>query len=438
MCVNVARFETGGRMVEAPCRKCWQCRANRVHDWVGRCIAEKEHAAAASFVTLTYGASLQYGSAVDAPGAQVFRYSDVQAWIRKFRDAGFPCRFVVASEMGARKGRIHHHAILFWQDAIPTLGDGRPMPDGVYQDSDPWWVDADGNSRGRTQWDPVTPKAIRYVAKYILKPDGVGAASMFRMSKKPAIGARYFMERADRFVAQQLSPQTAIYQFPEYKGRDGRPRPLMMTKATRDLFVRHFVNSWKAAYGSRPWPASELVEAYDERIKPPDPADPFVAADPASAGRRYREQVEDRIERLGREVRLREPVRVKPPGFFPEGCTRVRFDEPRNLWVCELNGQRLVWSFDEAGAPAWVPKVTRPGLRSVQADLDTGAQPEPIRLGRRGKRPSKAERAAERDADRYHVAMLESRMSAISDMLKRNKDGATASRGRVVAKQVRK
>lgn len=392
--MNVARFEIDGRMVEAPCRECWQCRANRVHDWVGRCIAEKEHAVAASFVTLTYGGSRHYGSAGDTAGAQVFRYADVQGWIRKFRDAGFPVRFVLASEMGARKGRIHHHAILFWQAAKPTLNgkrDGEPMPDGVYQDSDPWWIDADGKSRGRTQWDPVTPKSIRYVCKYILKPDGIGAASMFRMSKRPAIGARYFMDRAERYVAQQLSPQNALYSFPEYRGRNRMPRPLLMTNATRDLFVRHFVNRWKAVYGDRPWPHSELVADYVERIRPPDGADPKVAADPEGAKRRYRDDREAEIERLGQEARTRIAKRRSPPLSFPAGFSKLRFEERLNLWACEVAGRRLVWSYDDNGQAGWATSPCSEAEAERRRNRAAKALPPPeIRLGRKPAGPKRS------------------------------------------------
>lgn len=306
MCIN-ARIHPDG--LKTPCRKCWQCRENRINDWTGRCIAERETAVAASIVTLTYGGG-------DCAESRFLRKSDMTAYFKAIRNDGHKVRTFYVGEYGSKKGRAHWHAVLFWPEPMPY----REMRQNI---TDKWWP------HGFSYWDSAEEADIRYVMKYINKDnrDEVAARSM-GMSRKPVLGRDYFVELAARYVQQGIAPQRPFYKFREVLDKSGKPLEFYMPPRIAEAFVADFVAAWQAARPGTWWPSSEFVDAWHDRSRNYTP-------DPKSEKRRYREQ----------------------PWMLPPNGGVQRFDEKRNSFYAYVGGERLYWSWDERGKRAWQRKI---------------------------------------------------------------------------------
>ena len=72
MCVTPSHLPEIGPVA---CRNCWQCRKNRINDYVGRCLAEQKFSDKALAVTLTYADS-------DSANASILTYSDFQKFMK--------------------------------------------------------------------------------------------------------------------------------------------------------------------------------------------------------------------------------------------------------------------------------------------------------------------------------------------------------------------
>lgn len=321
MCINPRLLDNGALV---PCRKCWQCKANRVNDWVGRCIAESQTCVGWSAITLTYGP--------DAEGNKnhirtaVLTYSDVQKYFKLLRRHGYPLRYLVVGEFGSAKGRVHWHMVVFWQKKVPThlvtdpkTGQEKhvPMPLRVRFNERHW-------PHGFSQWDTGNVQAIRYVCKYISK-DMLDAERQQQvgLSKMPPLGAGYFRGLARRYVEQGISPRTPEYHFGDVRDKEGKPIRFRLRGASLDLFLAEFLRNWEEVHGGHP-PASDLIGEYEDRIAPASlelrPA-PFRAL----------------VER---------PWKAPPSG-------EPYFSEPHNAWACDVDGQTLFWSYDLQGDRAW-------------------------------------------------------------------------------------
>lgn len=241
MCVSPMILKDG---TEVACRTCKQCRSNYVNDWVGRCIAEGETAFAASSVTLTYR---DRGLASD-----VLTYADFQQFTRQLRKDGYPVRYVVAGEYGTKKGRAHWHAILFWQSRMPV----HPVRENFHQEHWP---------HGFSFWDESSVSALRYVCKYILKPEGDGRAEgIFRMSKFPPLGAAYFRRMAGRLVDAGLAPQDASYSFQGVTMPNGEPVRFWLHRDSLDLFLASYMAQWHLKRAGHP-PVSPFLEDWCDK-----------------------------------------------------------------------------------------------------------------------------------------------------------------------------
>lgn len=253
MCIR-PNMLADGQMVA--CRLCWQCRERRIEDWMGRGIAESKHAKASHFITLTYGRDDRGVS--DHMRARVLTYSDVQKFFKLLRRHGYPMRYIAVGEYGSAKGRCHWHLIVFWKDRVP------PHKLQTRFNSEFW-------PHGFSEWENVTPSAIRYVCKYIQKDSkDIHQQSHMAMSKKPLIGASYFRELAGRYVANGLAPQKPYYEFDEARNKQGKRIRFRMSGATLSLFLQSFLDQWSKAHPEKPVPASELVEDYIDGLVPED------------------------------------------------------------------------------------------------------------------------------------------------------------------------
>lgn len=232
------------------CHKCWQCIEQSVWDWVGRNIAENKTSVQSHAITLTYGRD--DGGRVDHLRSAILTYSDVKNMLKKLRNHGFPVRYFITGEFGTKKGRTHWHGIFHWQDQVPDheLGVRFHIP---------FW------EHGHTMWKQPNPEAIAYACKYILKDyaDGARQTSLPRMSKKPPLGHDYFMNLAERFVDEGLSPQDLDYSFKGVmrRKRDGtfEPRPFRLRDRSAENFLSHYVATWAELRPGEKMPPSELI-----------------------------------------------------------------------------------------------------------------------------------------------------------------------------------
>lgn len=399
MCVRPKKLTVGGEAVEVACKHCWRCRAQRKWDYVGRAIAESEICGPENIrcVTLTYGnsdkmADVPKGPERDEPrkvkkGAKVpgllkeFKAvsivkRDARLWVKRIREDGYNCRYMLASEFGPKKGRVHWHAILFFYPPVVTYdAEGRPKPPKVKTIVPPVLLNKRLRERdqdnpaletywdeGLTFWQPFHVGSAMYILKYMLKSaklenrlvksetekhDEADRTGWMTCSKKPPLGAAYFKQRAEKYVEAGLSPQDLIYTFPEVKRGDGTPRKFFVGKQSKTaaLFLNHYLQEWKKRYPGRHYPASELV---DEHI---------------------------------------------------DGTGTQR--------------NRIANHADTVGK-----RKTPSTLRAELANAKDHQPGEALRLGRKGKGLSVAERKRQQDGDRYRSAMLETQMAEVGRILR--------------------
>jgi hypothetical protein len=362
MCIAPLTLPDG---VEVACHECWQCRERAINDWVGRNIAESKTAVASYAVTLTYGRS-RAGDA-DHERAVILTYSDVQKYLKLLRRHRYSVRYFVTGEFGGLKGRTHWHIVLHFGPRLPLLKRGRVVPGADMNPVPPHVLgrifmherlDANGKPArdgkdGPALWWPhgwshwtegTSPANIRYNCKYILKDvDDAERQGHLAMSKKPPLGAAYFEQLAERYVQQGLAPQTLEYTFPEVRRtkENGTEEivPFMLKERSAELFLEHYVRTWRAVHPGRHIPASEVVEEF---------LDPGAYSD---KGR------EERASAL--RLREKTPDVAKPRVgdlYSWMSTASVLWDKRLRAWVAPGpgSGSRMKWCFIETkGAYGW-------------------------------------------------------------------------------------
>lgn len=230
MCEDGIKLETGAVVA---CRKCNQCQQAKILGWVGRCCAEAQHATGVSSLTLTYDDA----TAGQSRGVFLF-YSDVQRLFKRLRRAGYPLRYVVAGEYGEQKARAHWHCLIFWQGKIPDL----PPMDEEKQHWSFW--NTGGRSpkpMGFVYHQRPDGAGMHYVVKYLQKQQGQRVAE-FRQSRKPAIGSRYLIERAEKIARDGMEFHDFTYAVPGDRTRNGAPfRRYLESVALRRAVVEAYV-----------------------------------------------------------------------------------------------------------------------------------------------------------------------------------------------------
>jgi hypothetical protein len=201
------------------CGRCNDCIAAKINTWSGRAVAEKTTSAFTYALTLTYANNTQE----QRDGATVFRYKDVKNLMKIIRFNGdkrwpeFKLSYIVCGEFGAKKGRVHWHALFFASHDILSIGnflsfvtkqeiterqkkitiDPVKAPIRINWGHWPW---------GFVMFQEPDAGGVNYVLKYafkdqfnIVKSKGTAreltaenySAGFFRMSKKPPIGERW-------------------------------------------------------------------------------------------------------------------------------------------------------------------------------------------------------------------------------------------------------
>lgn len=256
MCTNPGLLADG---TEIACRICWQCRDNKVNDWVGRCVAETKTAVNSLAFTLTYGRD--ENDDTDHFRSAWLTYSDVQKYFKYLRSDGYKFRYLVAGEYGSEKGRAHWHALMFFEGDAPPheLTIDKKLTRRFHNK---YWP------HGHQVCTKVHEASARYVCKYINKDVGKEERQAhLAMSKKPPLGDAYFRLLAQKYVDAGLSPQDLFYTFPEIKdNKTGLPKKFFLRDTTAHNFIEYYKAAWERMYGNKHHPYSEVIEKHDDKI----------------------------------------------------------------------------------------------------------------------------------------------------------------------------
>jgi hypothetical protein len=247
MCTSPNRLRSG-QLVS--CRECWQCNAQKIGYWAGKCIAEAQHSKKTYFVTLTYGRD-QMGVS-DHINATILTYSDVQKFLKKIRfRLGTKFRYFVSGEYGSLNDRAHWHMLLFCKEAI--------VPDIKLNER----IEQKDWDHGYSQWKVANYKHAFYAAKYCLKSDKFD--SEYHYSMQPALGTEWFQRYAQSFVEHGLAPQDPFYKFDNVRSSKGKILNFMMKETNLFQFIEFYADQWRKKYPHRHLPASDMVEQYFDK-----------------------------------------------------------------------------------------------------------------------------------------------------------------------------
>lgn len=339
MCINPVLLPNGQ---EVACHQCWQCVRRKIDDWTGRCVAESQTSLATRSVTLTYGRDRQLGT-VDHLRSAILTYSDVQAYLRAMRDAGYPVRFFAVGEYGSAKGRAHWHVILFFKDKVPL----RPLDQ---QFECKFWP------HGLSWWQLASPEAVRYVTKYIAKEVETEDRQYHKaQSKIPPLGEEWFNQLAGEYVAQGLAPRDLSYSFDHVRDRHDRAVKFYMGGITADRFLRSFVCQWREARGDDHWPNSDLVDDFldaEARRGSRDEAKRVLAAERAGILKLRDHGIGDSFTGTVRKPTTDDLRRWMDPD-------RLYFDGKLNVWAYPFEGGQRPWYWakDAKGVYGWRAKI---------------------------------------------------------------------------------
>lgn len=232
---RVSDWYVSPEKIPVPCKKCWRCRSNRKADYVGRSLAEAAVSDWSCTLTLTYAPRDDLADKVLTP-------EHFQRFVRSLRKRGHKIRYLVAGEYGDLKGRAHFHCVLFGKGEPPAL----PQQTRC-------WHDAWPHGHMFCDWN-VDHQSIAYVVKYLLKWDET-PDTWVSMSKKPALGAEWFANKAARDIEAGALPSGF-----EYRAPGGRRNvPYLMTGATRRDYIKAVIQGFAKTRTIKPERLSEWI-----------------------------------------------------------------------------------------------------------------------------------------------------------------------------------
>jgi hypothetical protein len=223
-------------------------------------------------MTLTYA---QRNDSIAGAKAVTIVYADVQQFLKNLRK-DYKVRFICASEYGSKRGRAHHHIVLFWGKRTDgKTGKGYEYPDWEkeYNDFVKKWhkenknkempeVYKSGNCFHWPKWshghvhfeNGIAHEKFAYAMKYTFKDmDQRSTKNELRMSLKPILGWEYFDALAQEYVDQGLKPKHWQYWFREFRDKYGKIRKYSMTRTLKQRFKEAVQTKWKQKYG-KDWP----------------------------------------------------------------------------------------------------------------------------------------------------------------------------------------
>nr|CRY97373.1 hypothetical protein [uncultured prokaryote] len=228
-----------------PCTRCWQCDAERVDTWVGRCIAEKTTTAHSHYVTLTYGTSEYQYSKLDLEArSRELVYQDVQEFLKRLRFHTEGLRFFAVGEYGkSNTRRAHWHIAIFWKgEPAPgiRLREERFMhaiKPGVYS-----WP------HGFSYWDTMSYQSVAYGMKYITKTvaeEKYEATKFIGFSKYPELGHDYLVGFGKDHARNGLIPNRRTFVIPErVLDRNGKRKEFYVWGAARRTLLNSYVDEF--------------------------------------------------------------------------------------------------------------------------------------------------------------------------------------------------
>lgn len=320
-----------------PCRKCWQCIRGRVNDFVGRALCEAATSEVTCTVTMTYAPR-------DDLADKIIHPRHFQLFMKLLRRAGHKVRYMAVGEYGSEKERAHFHAVLFFQHmATPPAWAVQPRykadyPEGVSQD-DAYFCRDIAQMRmthirewphGHIQVDwNADERSLRYVCKYLLKPEKHNA--WFTLSKRPALGNEWFMQKAALAKSLGVLPVEWSYLPP-----GGNPkRKYMITGATR----RDYLNAITTNPDDKPRMSEWTLKTFEkhERARLLDYLNklPLEVQEQAFNARRSDTEEQETTERVFQQFRqaatLQQLIDLSETGI-------LRWDKESQSWLPQVKG----------------------------------------------------------------------------------------------------
>lgn len=228
-----------------------------------------------------------------------------QNFMKLLRRAGHKVRYLVAGEYGELKARAHFHAVLFFQHLAPRP-DGAPIP--AYGSSDaPFCAEIPQkrmihirewpHGHITVDWS-FDEKSVRYVCKYLLADNKNNA--WFSLSKKPALGAAWFAQKAEK--AKKLGVLPSGFQYLPPGG--SRNKPYLMTGATRRDYLNAITIDPELRSRMSEWVCKTFDKYHRERIIAELEAQPPHIIDAIINSRREDQASRDEIGRYLNRERL--------------------------------------------------------------------------------------------------------------------------------------
>lgn len=290
-----------------PCQTCWQCRANRVNDLVGRCLAEQTTSTVSLALTLTYGG--------DTMNSVVLTYRDVQLMLKSLRNDGYSVRYIVVGEYGTLKGRAHWHIILFFKGKAPEMQMERRI-------SWEYWP------HGHVYAQTPDYGGFKYLLKYVLKSQNAGTNQKeLRMSKKPVLGHDYLMLQAEEMARKGAPMLDAAYRIPGQTEWDKEQNRYVRRKfyaqgRALEIYLQAYVDFFCDFHGKEPPDTDFLTEKHFDRLAREDmQAEEDTDFAEYLVRKREKKWVHERERKLYMETLTNAPK--YPPGFRRIGEWRL-------------------------------------------------------------------------------------------------------------------
>ena len=146
------------RHLDVPCGQCLGCLKSRARDWSLRIEHEAQMHESNYFVTLTYDDE-------HLPEYDSLNPRDMELFLHRLRKKYGAVRYFQVGEYGERRGRPHHHVVLFGVEFddmhyVRQRGEHRVFESETLEKL---WA------KGLTEIGSVTPESAGYVAGYVTK-----------------------------------------------------------------------------------------------------------------------------------------------------------------------------------------------------------------------------------------------------------------------------
>lgn len=239
------RDKWGLHLTTAQCRKCTECIKARKRSFTGKILAEMQTSAYTLFATFTYGGGY------DNPAAYVMQYRHFQKYLKQLRKHGFKVRYLCVGEFGTERGRVHFHAMLFFDEL--------PYPWKLNERIDcPFWP------YGKAQYEK--PRSAQASAAYImdyLDKSNLSKAEL-KYSVRPMLGETYLIDWATEQARMGLPifQNGNVYSVPGNTRADGRLfyYPIERDRAAYRKVIESWITEWIRVRPSEAMPLNEELQ----------------------------------------------------------------------------------------------------------------------------------------------------------------------------------